>query len=177
MRSKRLRRLLVGAGAVSALAGLVAGARAAQGSGEEDISTPLPAQAVPAKVPRDAGGGERLLVVVGGAFTTREEAIETNERYVFGDVQGYYVFPATQFAGLTEVLPWQGSWILGTSFRTRDGAEEFTAVADAFDIPAVIVGPVTSVGTLYTGLGQESSPDGTGPLLRPLRPDEIGLLR
>jgi hypothetical protein len=55
-------------------------------------------------------------------------------------------------------------------FRSEKGAEEFATFVRTFGLPATIVTQrVKSYGGEYAGLGQEPNPDGTGPLLGPIR--------
>jgi hypothetical protein len=119
--------------------------------------------------PRDTGAGEMLLVVLGGVYQTQEEAIAANERMAFGDLEGYYVVPIAQFQGFREQIGNPGDFALVSAFRTEDGARAFAKLANAYGYPAEILGDrVRSLGGLYAGLGQEESPDGSGPLLEPV---------
>jgi hypothetical protein len=64
-----------------------------------------------------------------------------------------------------------GGWHRVTAFRTLRGAEEFLALLrDGFnyDLSEVGVLQVTKLDGKDVGLGQESHPDGTGPLVAPL---------
>lgn len=126
-----------------------------------------PSSRVPPTIPRDAGAGESLWVVFGGAYPTRAEASEAAAAISFGDLQGYYVVPVGQFQGLDQQVG-QG-FALVSAFRTEAGAREFVALAEGFGAPARLLdGTVRSLGGAYAGLGQEASPDGSGPLLWPL---------
>lgn len=117
----------------------------------------------------DSGAGELLVVVLGGVFRTRAEAKAAADQMSFGDVQGYYVVPVAQFQGFEEQLPATGDHALVSAFRTEAGAEEFAGFADAMGFPAQILERrVRSLGGLYAGLGQESAPDGSGPLTGPI---------
>jgi hypothetical protein len=119
--------------------------------------------------PTDTGAGELLLVVVGGVYPTRAEAMAANARMVFGDLQGYYVVPVAQFQGFREQVGSPGDFALVTAFRTEEGAREFVRLAQVFGQPATVLPErVRSLGGLYAGLGQETTADGTGPLLRPV---------
>jgi hypothetical protein len=126
--------------------------------------------------PRDTGIGERLLLVFGGSFATKEEARGANARYrkTFGELQGYYVVPVAAYAGLREVAG--GEWALVSAFRTRAGAEDFAAFARSLDVPAEIIGPFISEGGPYAGLGQEAAPDGRGPLEHALSAEQQAAL-
>ena len=129
------------------------------------------------QIPADSGVGERLLLVVGGAYPTEQQADTANAQLSFGDIQGYYVVPSTAFLGLPAALGGDGSYVLASAFRTRAGADEFAALAASAGVPARIVGPVTSLGGPYAGLGQESDPTGQGPLLHALSPEEQAALQ
>lgn len=118
--------------------------------------------------PEDLGIGERLYVVVGGFFPTREAAEAANETLAFGDVQGYYAIPVGQFLGLGPAPPEAGGWLLGSAFRTREGAGEFQRFARQAGATAEVQGPFLSLGGEFAGLGQERRPDGLGPLTRPV---------
>jgi len=122
----------------------------------------------PALAP-DSGAGELLIAVVGGVFPSREEAEQANETLVFGDLQGYYVVPAAQFQGFRQEVGEPGDFTLVSAFRTEEGARAFAELAASFGNAATILPErVRSLGGLYTGLGQEANPDGTGPLLGPV---------
>jgi hypothetical protein len=121
------------------------------------------------QVPRDEGAGELLLVVVGGTYPTRAEAEAADAAMVFGDLQGYYVVPVAQFQGFQEQVGGPGEFALVSAFRTQEGAEEFLELAATLEIPATLLPErVRSLGGVYAGLGQESHPDGSGPLLGPV---------
>jgi len=126
-------------------------------------------QPIGPKVPQDTGAGELLVVVVGGVYPTRAEAEAANAQTVFGDLQGYYVVPVAQFQGFSEQVGGAGEFALASAFRTQEGAEEFRQLAEVFGLPATILPErVRSLGGLFAGLGQESRPDGSGPLLGPV---------
>ncbi|MDP9343706.1 MAG: hypothetical protein M3Q23_16760 [Actinomycetota bacterium] len=129
------------------------------------------------RIPEDSGTGEQLLLVVGGGFATQQEAESADAQLSFGDIQGYYVVPASAYLGLSASLPSGASYVLASAFRTRAGAEEFAALAGSAGAPARIVGPVTSLGGPYAGLGQEADPSGQGPLLHALSPEEQAALQ
>ncbi len=117
----------------------------------------------------DLGAGENVLLVLGGAFATREAAEKANATIGFGDVQGYYVAATDQFRGLREHLASRGSrFVLVSAFRTEQGAADFIEVARANDAPAVLIPRLLNRGDVYVGLGQEPHPDGSGPLIGPL---------
>jgi hypothetical protein len=125
--------------------------------------------------PLDVGMGEELLLVVGGVYPTRQEAVEANSSLSFGDLQGYYVVPVAQFRRFGEQLEdlgQPGDFALVSAFRTPAGAREFALLAETFGAPATILGPVESLGGAYAGLGQEAHPNGQGPLTEPLEPEE-----
>jgi hypothetical protein len=117
----------------------------------------------------DSGAGELLLVVVGGVFSSRAEAEAANETLAFGDLQGYYVVPVAQFQGFRQQVGEPGDFALVSAFRTEEGAQDFVELAATLGNTATILPErVRSLGGLYAGLGQEASPDGTGPLLGPV---------
>ncbi|HEY3214370.1 MAG TPA: hypothetical protein VGL16_14325 [Actinomycetota bacterium] len=120
-------------------------------------------------VPADTGAGELLLAVVGGIFSSRPEAEAANAALAFGDLQGYYVVPVAQFQGFRQEVGEPGEFALVSAFRTSEGARAFAELAAMLGIEATILPErVRSLGGLYAGLGQEASPDGTGPLLGPV---------
>ncbi|MDQ4005722.1 MAG: hypothetical protein M3135_05405 [Actinomycetota bacterium] len=117
--------------------------------------------------PEGRGVGERLILVVGGAFATREEATEAVQP--FGELQGYYVARADQFVGLADAIGARASdFVLVSAFRTSQGAEEFASLARAAGDAAVVTPRLENLGSEYVGLGQEAHPDGSGPLTGPL---------
>jgi hypothetical protein len=59
----------------------------------------LPLAPVDPQVTPDTGAGEELVVVVGGVYPTREEAVAANASLQLADLQGYYVVPVAQFQG------------------------------------------------------------------------------
>ena len=121
------------------------------------------------QVPQDTGAGELLLVVVGGVYPTRAEATSANAQMSFGDLQGYYVVPVAQFQGFRWDVGDPGDFALVTAFRTQEGAQEFLALAQTFGVPATLLpARVRSLGGVFAGLGQETRPDGEGPLLGPV---------
>jgi hypothetical protein len=117
----------------------------------------------------DTGEGEMLVLVVGGVYATREEAVAANASMHIGDLQGYYVVPIAQFQGFRERLAVPGNFALVSVFRTDTGAQEFAAFVGSFGYPATILPVrVRSLGGLYAGLGQEGNPVGSGPLQGPI---------
>lgn len=117
----------------------------------------------------DLGAGERVLLVVGGAFPTRQAAEDANATIGFGDLHGYYVASIDQFEGLHEELGKDDAeFVLVSAFRTGRGASDFMAVAHANDAPALLTPRLINRGYDYVGLGQEQHPDGSGPLIGPL---------
>jgi hypothetical protein len=129
-----------------------------------DVGPPIGPQMVP-----DSGWGELLIVVVGGVYPTRAEAVAANETMPFGDMSGYYVVPVAQFQGFEQGIGSPGDFALVSAFRTEQGALDFAALAQSFDHPATILpGRVRSLGGVYAGLGQEANPDSTGPLTHPV---------
>jgi hypothetical protein len=162
----RTRTLAVGLGvAVAALIGISTVATTAGGRPEPQPYGPP----IGPVMPEDTGAGEQLILVVGGVYPSRADAEAGNAAMVFGDLQGYYVVPVAQFQGFREQIGGAGDFALVSAFRTQEGADAFVELASAFDVPAVVYPRrVTSLGGLYAGLGQESAPDGTGPLLGPV---------
>ena len=155
------------------LSGVVAAVVAAGGIGlaaaAEDVPTGPPAASDPAaeQQPPDMGAGEHLILVVGGAFASRVDA--EGATHPFGELQGYYVAAARQFVGLADAIGADPSdHVLVSGFRTARGASEFAELARAAGAAAVITPRLENLGTEYVGLGQESRPDGTGPLTEPL---------
>ncbi|MEX2406827.1 MAG: hypothetical protein WD834_05770 [Actinomycetota bacterium] len=136
------------------------------------IARPAPRPPVPPNgpaVPADSGAGELLLVVLGGVYPTRAEAVRAADGMAFGDVQGYYVAPVGQFEGFQQQAGLPGDFALVSVFRTREGAESFVEVVRGYGHPATILPErVRSLGGVYAGLGQEANPDGSGPLTGPI---------
>ena len=148
---------------VTASAGVIASA-----AGREPVRLPNGPPIGPV-VPADTGAGELLLAVVGGVFSNRAEAEAANAALAFGDLQGYFVVPVAQFQGFRQEVGEPGEFALVSAFRTEEGAWEFAGLAATLGIEATILPErVRSLGGLYAGLGQEASPDGTGPLLGPV---------
>jgi len=148
---------------VTASVGLIAGA-----AGRAPARLPN-GRSVGPMVPADTGAGELLLAVVGGVFSSRQEAEAANAALAFGDLQGYYVVPVAQFQGFRQEVGEPGEFALVSAFRTNEGAQAFAELAAMLGIEATILPErVRSLGGLYAGLGQEASPDGTGPLLGPV---------
>lgn len=115
----------------------------------------------------DLGAGERVLLVIGGAFATRQEAEQANATIGLGDLHGYYVAATDQFDGLGDHVGGQ-DFVLVSAFRTAAGAADYMAVARANDAPAVLTPRLLNRGYEYVGLGQEPHPNGKGPLIGPL---------
>jgi hypothetical protein len=117
----------------------------------------------------DLGSGERLLLVVGGSFATRDEAETANARIRIGDLQGFYVAPTDQFEGLDEVIgdPTK-EFVLASAFRTSQGAREFLDLVQTGGYPAFITPRLENLGDQYIGLGQETDPNGGGRLTDPI---------
>lgn len=148
---------------VLASAGLMATA-----AGKASVGAPNGLTIGPA-LPADTGAGELLIAVVGGVFSSRQEAESANSALAFGDLQGYYVVPVAQFQGFRQEVGEPGEFALVSAFRTEEGARAFAYLAATLGIEATILPErVRSLGGLYAGLGQEASPDGTGPLLGPV---------
>lgn len=161
-----MKKLRVGAG-VAVMAGLVGLVGAAMAAGQEPgDGGEVPA---PPSEPLDLGAGERLLLVVGGAFPTTGEADAEAAAMRFGELQGYYAAPVGQFEGLDEFLgvPVDHT-VLVSAFRTQEGASEFVGLASAAGAPALVTPRLLNRGDVYVGLGQEAAPDGSGPLRGPI---------
>lgn len=121
------------------------------------------------QVTPDIGAGEELVVVVGGVYPSREEAVAANASMLLADLQGYYVVPVAQFQGFREQVGVPGDFALVSAFRTNEGAQEFAEFVQSFGYPATILTDrVRSLGGQYAGLGQERNPDGSGPLQGPI---------
>jgi hypothetical protein len=161
---KRTQAIVVGlVVGVTASAGVVAGA-----AGKAPVR-PSHGPPVGPMIRADTGAGELLLAVVGGVFSSRAEAEAANETLPFGDLQGYYVVPVGQFQGFRQQVGQAGDFALVSAFRTEEGAQDFVELAATLGNAAMILPErVRSLGGLYAGLGQEASPDGTGPLLGPV---------
>ena len=161
---KRTQAIVVGlVVGVTASVGVIAGA-----AGKAPARLPN-GRSVGPVVPADTGAGELLLAVVGGVFSSRPEAEAANAALAFGDLQGYYVVPVAQFQGFRQEVGEPGEFALVSAFRTDEGARAFAELAAMLGIEATILPErVRSLGGLYAGLGQEASPDGTGPLLGPV---------
>ncbi len=160
-------RKIVVAVAALAASGAVAGV-AVSGSGR---STGPPAARDPSvpMVAEDRGAGERLLLVVGGSFTNREEAERAAAGVRIGDLQGFYVARTDQFVGLDRVLgEAEAEYVLVSAFRTGRGAKEFLELVRSAGGAGFITPRLQNLGFEYVGLGQESDPDGTGPLTEPI---------
>ena len=158
---------------VAIVAGLCAGVLASVGIMAVAARTapePMPfGPPIGPTVEHDTGAGELLLVVVGGIYPSRADAEVANAAMPFGDLQGYYVVPVGQFQGFRQEAGEPGEFALVSLFRTEEGAAEFAALAESFGHPATILPErVRSLGGIYAGLGQESNPDGSGPLTGPI---------
>lgn len=151
----------------------LAGGLALAGGGPPAVGPPAVADPQVPSMLEDLGIGERLVLVVGGAFETRDEAIVASAAIDLGDVQGYYPVPVAQFEGLREVYP-AGGWALVSAFRTQEGAEEFAAFVRSHGEPSLVTTRMWSLGGFYAGLGQEARPDGLGPLQGPV-PASLGV--
>lgn len=163
----RVRRTILAA-AVAVTAGAAAGAAAGSGGGPDPRPPALRDRSVPRLEP-DRGVGERLLLVVGGAFPSREAAEQANARITLGDLQGFYVARTEQFVGLDRVLGEAADdYVLVSAFRTGNGARDFLDLVRANGASAFISPRLENLGFEYVGLGQEAAPDGSGPLTEPI---------
>ncbi len=137
--------------------------------GAEKRRPPAVSDPAAPRVARDLGAGEQLFLVVGGVFDKRPDAVAAARP--FGELQGYYVAAVAQFQGLDQHLGADRSdHVLVSAFRTESGAREFMELATAAGEPALLTPLITNRGDVYVGLGQESAPNGNGPLRRPLPP-------
>jgi hypothetical protein len=153
----------------SLLAVLGSAALALGSLGGRPAATAEPPPRVGPAAPADMGKGEMLILVVGGVYGSRDEALTANEAMPFGELQGYYVVPVAAFEGLREQLGSPGDWALVSAFRTEEGARGFAELAASMGHPATILpNRVQSLGLVFAGLGQEADPDGSGPLLEPV---------
>jgi hypothetical protein len=158
---------IVAAIAALAATGAVA-AVAASGPGRQPVPPALRDASVP-RLAEDRGARERLLLVVGGSFTTRAEAELANEAIRIGDLQGFYVAPTDQFVGLDRALgEAEAEFVLVSAFRTGRGATEFLDLVRSAGAAGFITPRLQNLGFEYVGLGQEADPDGSGPLTEPI---------
>jgi hypothetical protein len=160
MRKRLLAAAVWAAGVLAAIGGVASAGR---------TEPPPEGPGVGPTMSEDTGAGELLVVVLGGVFPTRAEARAAAAEMTLGDVQGYYAVPVAQLQGFREQLPATGDHALVSVFRTQEGANEFAAFATSLGYPAqVLERRVRSLGGLFAGLGQESAPDGSGPLTGPI---------
>lgn len=168
-------RIIIATACIGGLAALgIQAAALAHGGGLPHTTRPDPMPPVlrePApSMPRDLGLGERLILVTAGTYDSRSEAEAADANFAFGEIQGFYAVPISQFEGLATELNSDRPWVLVSAFRTWDGAEAFSAVAEAAGAqPRVSTARIVSLGGDYAGLGQEPAPDGSGPLTRATR--------
>jgi hypothetical protein len=154
--------------AAAAAVGAAIGAQAGSGPGRPGAPAALRDPGVPGLQP-DRGAGERLLLVVGGAFPTREAAEQANARISLGDLQGFYVARTDQFVGLDRVLGGAtNEYVLVSAFRTGNGARDFVDLVRTAGASAFVTPRLQNLGFEYVGLGQEAAPDGSGPLTEPI---------
>lgn len=165
-----MRRWIVGGTVgMGLVAGAAAGLMAAGATGGGTEEPPAVSDAAAPSEPRDRGVGEHLILVVGGAFDTVEEATAANAELSFGDVQGYYVAERSQFEGVDASLrSMPGGWLLVSAFRTQEGADQFAEFAGMMGAPALVTDRVRNTGERFVGLGQEAAPDGEGPQRGPI---------
>jgi hypothetical protein len=154
--------------AVAAAVGAAISAEAGSGPGRLLGPPGLQEPGVP-RLEHDRGAGERLLLVVGGAFPTREAAEAANAEISLGELQGFYVALTDQFVGLDRVLGGAtDEYVLVSAFRTGNGARDFLDLVRTAGAPAFVTPRLQNLGFEYVGLGQEADPDGTGPLTEPI---------
>jgi hypothetical protein len=160
-----VKRVIGGAAAALALGGAVAGAAPSH----RPLDPPAVRDPLVPALEQDRGTGERLLLMVGGAFATREAAEEANAWVSFGERQGFYVARTDQFIGLRDVLGEAGDeYVLVSAFRTGQGAREFLGLAELSGAAALVTPRLENLGWDYVRLGQEADPDGIGPLIDPI---------
>jgi hypothetical protein len=164
MNGRRVIVAVVVAGGVGTLIGTAALSRSSRQVGPPAVRD----RSLP-RVEEDKGVSEQLLLVVGGTFATREEAVAANADVDFGGLQGFYVAETDQFIGLREVLDQTADdFVLVSAFRTGKGAREFLDLAEVVGAPAFITPRLENRGWQYVGLGQEADPDGNGALTEPI---------
>jgi hypothetical protein len=157
------------AGITALVAGLTIGAVASSRPGRQQEGPPALRDPSVPRTDQDLGSGERLLLVVGGAFATREEAEAANGQIVIGDVQGFYVARTDQFEGLDREIGDPGNeYVLLSAFRTSRGARDFLELVQTAGYSAFITPRLRNLGSEYVGLGQEEDPSGDGPLTEPI---------
>jgi hypothetical protein len=162
-----MRRTLV-AGALALALGLTVWTVAASRPGRPVGPPALRDPSVP-RIEEDLGKNEQLLLVVGGAFATREEAEAANAQIVIGDIQGFYVAGTDQFPGLDQVLGDPSKeYVLVSAFRTSQGARDFLNLITSAGFSAFVSPRLENLGYEYVGLGQEADPAGGGPLTEPI---------
>lgn len=158
---------LIVATVVALVAGGALGVLAQAGEGVEKRRPPAVSDPAAPRLTRDLGVGEELFLVVGGVFSKRADAVSAARP--FGELQGYYVAPVAQFQGLAEHLgAARSDHVLVSAFRTEAGAREFIELATAAGEAALLTPLMANRGDVYVGLGQESAPNGEGPLQQPL---------
>jgi hypothetical protein len=166
MKGKRV--VLVVSAVVALVGGAVLRTGARSGPGRPSVPPALRDSSVPL-LEKDKGSGERLLLVVGGAFPTEQAAESANAEISMGDLQGFYVARTDQFVGLREVLgEVSDEYVLVSAFRTGRGARDFLDLAQVSGAPAFITPRLQNLGWEYVALGQEADPDGSGPLTDPV---------
>ena len=151
---------------IVAAAGLVAGsAFGILSTPAATAERPAGTEPTPLSGRPDIGTGERLMLVVAGDYANRSQAEAANAAFRFGDLQGFVVAPSGNFAGIAP-----GRWLILSAFRTAAGAAEFEELARMAGATSLRRIVAVYRGTAWIGLGQEASPDGTGPLVGPLAP-------
>lgn len=151
---------------------------------------PRPASA---GVANSHGRGESLILVVGGIYPTKDQAVAAVAASNRGELQGFYLASSNDFrltgryavaspSGGQPRLVWRAAapgagrglpgdrWMALSAFRTRAGAQQFLGWAQSA-LPGTVARTVQAVrtaGSTPIGLGQEADPDGSGPLLGPV---------
>ncbi|HVL90331.1 MAG TPA: hypothetical protein VM841_08870 [Actinomycetota bacterium] len=150
--------------AIVAAAGLVAGSAFGVLSRQAVARNPTAAESAARP---DIGTGERLLLVIAGEYATRAQADAAAAGIVLGDLQGFVVAATSDFEGMTP-----GRYLVMSAFRTAQGAAEFEELVTMAGYGPMRRAVAVYRGSSWIGLGQEASPDGSGPLRGPLAPPE-----
>lgn len=159
--------ILTLATAVAAAMALGVGA-VVSGATTPTMGPPAIADPTVPQVARQLGIGERLILVTAGRFSSEAAAQQRNGAYSFGEMQGFYPVVVSQFRGLDESLGGEGPWALASAFRTREAAVTFAIMAAQAGADPFVTKRVSSWPGAFAGLGQEASPEGTGPLAGPI---------
>ena len=109
--------------------------------------------------------------MIAGEYATRAQADAAAAGIVLGDLQGFVVAATSDFEGMTP-----GRYLVMSAFRTAQGAAEFEELVTMAGYGPMRRAVAVYRGSSWIGLGQEASPDGSGPLRGPHRGDgeELG---